>query len=496
MAAKSAAQKSESSSVRPSTSSHASPRQSLDTPPDRLSAEGADQLSHTAQSTDSRPSSRPSSQELVRKSEERPGRSPRGSAEVSNGAGDADHPHQDSDGQLSPSSTTQPVPAADGDGDTPDRTHTPAGLEEPAPSVTDAGGGEGGKVRELQNALEEAVLQHQAEIHGYVERIDALESKLQFLARETGDSSRKAALDAPAGSAERKLAEKDQQIAQLMEEGKNLAGTEHKQRTLIKKLRSKISDNEKESNKLRESHEKTSKELDSTRKRARHADELERTVQGLQRRLDQSQKELSSLRPELSSKDATIATLKTKLQNASDRADEAKARANDQAREQDQKRIAELEESVAALEVEKNLVADRAKNQANELKEKAERANERSRALELEMKAEVQVMESKVEAMRIRAEEASSGTVGDAQAKLLRQVETLQTQYSIASGNWQGIESTLLARIVNLEKERDEALHRESEMRKKAREAVSQNTMINLNSFFFLFFFLVLSLFS
>ena len=89
------------------------------------------------------------------------------------------------------------------------------------------------------------------------------------------------------------------------------------------------------------------------------------------------------------------------------------------------------------------------------------------------MKAEVQIMESKLEAMRIRNEETSSGAIGDSQAKLLRQVETLQTQYSIAGENWQGIETTLQARISNLEKERDEALQRESEMRKKAREAVS-----------------------
>jgi len=83
------------------------------------------------------------------------------------------------------------------------------------------------------------------------------------------------------------------------------------------------------------------------------------------------------------------------------------------------------------------------------------------------------VVEGKLEAMRMRAEEASSGAAGDSQAKLLRQVETLQTQYSIASENWQGIETTLLARITGLERERDEALQRESEMRRKAREAVS-----------------------
>jgi chromosome segregation ATPase len=72
--------------------------------------------------------------------------------------------------------------------------------------------------------------------------------------------------------------------------------------------------------------------------------------------------------------------------------------------------------------------------------------------------------------MRARAEEVSSGATGDAQAKLLRQIETLQTQYAVASENWQGIEASLIARATNLEKERDEATRRETEMRRKARE--------------------------
>lgn len=328
------------------------------------------------------------------------------------------------------------------------------------------------RVKGMQQALEDAQLRHQEELHSYVERIDTLESKLQFLARETAESARKAALAAPAGSAEKKLSEKDQQIAQLMEEGKNLASTEHKQRAIIKKLRSKITDNEKEINTLKDSNDKSTRELEVLRNRARRADELEKAHENLQQRLDQSQKELSTLRPEVKSKDAAISELKKKLETAIEQADGMTAKVNDQAREQDRRRIAELEELAATLEVEKGLVADRAKSQVNELKQKAERASERCRVLELEMKAEAQVMESKLENMRARAEEASSGATGDSQAKLLRQVETLQTQYSIASENWQGIESTLLARIGNLEKERDEASRRESEMRKKAREAV------------------------
>ena len=305
-----------------------------------------------------------------------------------------------------------------------------------------------------------------------MERIDALEAKLQFLAREATESARKAALAAPPGSLEKKLAEKDQQIAQLMEEGKNLASTEQNLRAALKKLRATVADNEKELNNLRTAKDKSEKEIEALRGRARRADELEKAQDDLQKRLEQAQKELNSLRPEIRSKDNLIAELRTQLQKATEQAEAISAKVNEQEREKDKRRIADLEEEVAALKVEKNLVADRAKAQAAELREKAERANERARALELELKAEVQLMEGKLEAMRIRAEEVSSSAAGDSQAKLLRQIETLQTQYSIASENWQGIETTLLARIAGLEKERDEAVQRESEMRKKAREAV------------------------
>ena len=83
------------------------------------------------------------------------------------------------------------------------------------------------------------------------------------------------------------------------------------------------------------------------------------------------------------------------------------------------------------------------------------------------------MLESKLEVLRARAEEVSVGETSDAQVNLLRQIETLQTQYTIASENWQGIEGTLLSRVSSLEKERDELSARESQIRKKARELVS-----------------------
>lgn len=341
------------------------------------------------------------------------------------------------------------------------------------------------RIRQLEAALEGAQQQNQEEIHSYLERIDALQAKLQYLAREATDAARKAAQEAPAGSMEKKLAERDQQIAGLMEEGKNLGKTEQTHRALIKKLRAKMAEDERELSDVRTSKGRLEAEMETLRRRARQADELERAQDASQKRIAQLQRDVSSLGSDSTSKDGVIADLTSQLQKANQQAESAAAKAAEEALARERQRTRDLEDQVAALEVEKSLVADRGRAQANDLREKAERAAERARAVELEMKAEVQAAESKLEALRVRAEEASSGAAGDSQAKLLRQVETLQSQYSVASENWQGIETTLLARVAGLEKERDEALQRESEMRKKAREAVRTPHQL---FYFFLFF--------
>ena len=62
------------------------------------------------------------------------------------------------------------------------------------------------------------------------------------------------------------------------------------------------------------------------------------------------------------------------------------------------------------------------------------------------------------------------------QVKLLRQIETLQNQYAVASENWQGIEGSLLGRVAALEKERDEMAKKEADIRRKARETVYTNS--------------------
>ena len=71
-------------------------------------------------------------------------------------------------------------------------------------------------------------------------------------------------------------------------------------------------------------------------------------------------------------------------------------------------------------------------------------------------------------------EEVSSKGAGDVQAKLIRQIETLQGSYSVASENWMGIENSLLARIAGLEKEREDLTRKESDLRRRVRDATTK----------------------
>ncbi len=332
------------------------------------------------------------------------------------------------------------------------------------------------RISHLEKTLQEVQVQHQEELNSHIERVDALQTKLQYFTREASEQARSAATNAPAGSLDKKIAEKDDQIAQLMLEGQKLASTEHQHRTIIKKLRAQLVANEKDLNEQKVWRQKAEKELADLRRRIEESNDLEKSNEEAHVLLSQSKREVDRLKVENEAKDQSIADLKSQLQDELENAKSLAARTDDYQREAGQKRVKELEDAVAALVASKEQAESGASLMITEFREKAERASERTRAIELELKGEVQMLESKLEALRARAEEASSGAVGDAQVKLHRQIETLQTQHSIASENWRGMEASLEAKVANLEKERDEALRRESEMRRKAREVVSSSS--------------------
>lgn len=313
--------------------------------------------------------------------------------------------------------------------------------------------------------------QRQDEMHAYLEKIDALQAKLQYLARETVAAAKEANASTSAGNDEARLAEKDERIALLMEEGEQLSKSELRHMQTIKKLRGKATDDEKAATEFRKKFERAERAESDLKQRLRRAEAADRQASEKLKQIATNDKQVEELRIDRENASELIRRLTTQLKEANEKASAAEKAANVRAAEVDKNRIDGLENELEDAQIEKKLADDRAVAETSKLREEADRHRERFALVELELKNEVTALESRLEAMRSRAEEASSEHSGnESSVKLMRQVETLQSQYSLAKENWETIEGSLNSRVAALEKERDDANRREAEVRKKARD--------------------------
>jgi len=330
------------------------------------------------------------------------------------------------------------------------------------------------KTLELMRSDNEAAeLRRQEETHTYLEQIDALQAKLKYLTKEAAEIAKNVSAEAKPGSLEHKVASKDEQIALLIEEGQKLSQTELKHTSIIKRLRAKGTEDEKVVADSKRAAERQEKAARDAREKANRAESAEKRASDRVKFLSRVEKDLETVKADRDSKNSLIQDLQFQLSQATSAAKEAEAQANAEALESERKRAADLADELSNLKTERDLVEKQNQNELCELRETAEREKERARVTEIERSREQNILESRLEAYRARFEEASVGQGGDVQAKLLRQIETLQNQYAVASENWQGIEGSLLARVSALEKERDDVSKREVDMRRKARETVS-----------------------
>ena len=329
-------------------------------------------------------------------------------------------------------------------------------------------------IEKMRSEHESAELQHQEEMHWYLEHIDALQAKLQYLTKQAEVATTKIISESGVGSVEQMLAMKDQKIALLLEEGQKLSQTELKHMTTIRKLRTKA----KEDEKILKQIEKQADELGDALKTAQQAIRASEASQRINadkiRSLAKVEEELAIYKLENGKKDTVIEELRNQLAHAMAASNTKELNNYTELLELEKKVVDELRDDLTNAKLDKALADERHQMQYRELQEKSERERERAKIADSELRSEFRVLEGRLESFRARAEEVSSGSSGDTQAKLLRQIETLQTQYSVASENWRGIEGSLLAKITNLEAERDEIAKREADVRRKIRTMASR----------------------
>nr|POE56880.1 isoform 2 of tata element modulatory factor [Quercus suber] len=328
------------------------------------------------------------------------------------------------------------------------------------------------EIAQMRADYEQAEQQRQEEMHVYMEKIDALQAKLSYLAKETLAAAKEANASATTGSEEGRLAEKDEQIALLMQEGEKLSKTELKHLQTIKKLRAKTTEDEKSSKDTQRKLEFSQRAEVDLKQKLRRVEAAERVASDKAKQIAGIEEQVEELRVDRENAAELVRSLTTQLKEAREKVDRAEKEAIVRAAENDKGRIAVLQNELEDAQIEKKLAVDRAAAEVLKTRDEADRQKERFGVTELELKSEIAGLESKLETVRSRAEEASSdSTTGEGSTvKLMRQVETLQNQYALAKENWETIEGSLNSRVSVLEKDRDETAKREAEIRKKARE--------------------------
>ena len=244
----------------------------------------------------------------------------------------------------------------------------------------------------LRKTHEESLLEHREELNSHLERIDALQSKLAYLSQSLATQAR-AAFSSPdtKDPLEKKLAEKDIQIAALMEEGQNLSKTELKHLTTIKKMRAKAGEADKEISALKQRLSKAEKSISEATERAKRSEAAERAAQEKLKIVGRIEKDFDALRAEREEAGLTIGELRRQLNDTLNRAEEAEKRVQTGALEAEKRVVAELREDLENVRIEKKLAGDRAKNEIRDLKEDAARQQERAKVSELELKGEIAV---------------------------------------------------------------------------------------------------------
>ncbi|KAK9463404.1 TATA element modulatory factor 1 TATA binding-domain-containing protein [Lipomyces oligophaga] len=329
-------------------------------------------------------------------------------------------------------------------------------------------------------ALRAELRQKQDELDYALGRMSVLEEKVsllsnQLLAYSSGQRKDVAPLD-------KQIRERDQKLALLLQEGEELSKKELRYMNTIKRFRGNEQSSARAVQEAQRRQERAEKEAVDLRERLRKSTEIEKKQSDRIKLLAKAESEAEILRRDRDSLKATVSGLRDELANANVMIEDAVKKAQTGALEDEKRKNEALAREIESLKASQVMEKEKITQEVFTLQAKLDRSAERAKTRELELTDEISGLEHKLERQRMQVEELSTGTSGDSHAKMLRQVETLQSQYAIASENWKGIEASLLSRIAGIENERDQLLKRESTLRKSLHDATSRLRLIEAES--------------
>lgn len=246
-------------------------------------------------------------------------------------------------------------------------------------------------IAQMRADHEAAELRRQEEVHDYLERIDALQSKLQYVSKEAADLAKSALSEAKPGSPEQKMAQKDEKIALLIEEGQKLSQNELRHMSMLKKLRVKSGEDETKLADAKHLAEKLEKAARDAQERAKRAEIAERRALEKTKTLSRLEKELDSIRQDREAKATLIYDLQRQLSDATSLAREVERQAQAEALQFEQRLTADLRDEIATLKLEKEQSDKQHRTELRELRDRSDRERERAKLAAIERQGELNV---------------------------------------------------------------------------------------------------------
>ena len=242
---------------------------------------------------------------------------------------------------------------------------------------------------QMRSNYEAAELRWQEETHQYIERIDALQAKLQYLTRETIETAKRSTATTKVGSLEQMIAEKDEKIALLMEEGQNLSQNELKHMNTIRKLRAKSAEEERRIGLSKRRIDELENSLRLAQERARQAETVQREATENVKILQKVEEELESARAESVSRASQITELQSQLALAHN--DNGAEKEINAALDAEKAVVADLRDDLSNARIERKLSDERHRAQTRDLHETFDREREKAKLLEMELRGELNV---------------------------------------------------------------------------------------------------------
>ncbi|XP_076437011.1 uncharacterized protein LOC143276311 isoform X2 [Babylonia areolata] len=310
---------------------------------------------------------------------------------------------------------------------------------------------------------------------------EAVKEQLQVAQRELASRSADVNLEAV-------LAEKDEQIAGLLEEGEKLSKQQLQNSTIIKKLRAKEKENEKLLSSQKKKLEQQKEELDRLKvvldskedmekKQADAIKQLNAAVQLIEKEkaklkveVDSSEEKIRGLQSTLDSSYKEIAELHKNNASQDSRAQQAALSAEMQVREE--LKMAMEQESQRHRQEKEALVI-----QIEDLRMTLARMEKEQNRREEMLKQEISDLQMRLQEDESRSQDLTQ-SVTSATRPLLRQIENLQATHSMQSTAWEKVERNLTERLSEAQTSLALAQEKERAATEKLTEATSRCTAL------------------